>query len=243
MLLRHAQEMHRAPGGFVGEADRADLAFPDQHRKRLERLVQVVEDARRVLPARVIGPALAEMVGTAVRPVQLVEIDVVRPQSPEASCDRVAQAGGGDRCPLADPRPPGPGDLRRKHHVAAPAGRREPAADAFFRPPLGFRRGRVGGVHLRRVEEIDALRESVVHLPMRLRLAVLVAPVHRAEADLAHLDAGAAELLELHVSGLAVCSGRGDGGAGYPSSAFRQGRVPRDREAAAFRHLQKRTHR
>ena len=47
-------------------------------------------------------------------------------------------------------------------------------------------------------DEIDALLERIIHLRMAIGLAVLQAPGHGPQADLGHLDIGAAQPVHLH---------------------------------------------
>jgi hypothetical protein len=74
---------------------------------------------------------------------------------------------------------------------------REPAADEGLGTPLRRRVGR-HRVHLGGVDEVDAALDRAVDLRVRLGLAVLLAPRHRAEARLGNLERRAGERLALH---------------------------------------------
>ena len=100
------------------------------------------------------------------------------------------------RPPRIQSRRPGPGDLRRDIQAIALLPR-QPGAEILFGAPLGLRVRR-HRIHLRGVDEVDALRERVVELLVRLGFAVLLAPGHRAEADLGDVQLGAGKRSVLH---------------------------------------------
>src|SRR5262249_52284467 len=143
----------------------------------------------------------------SLRPVDLVEIDVIDPQPGEARIDRLGDHIAGE-IGAAAPNPiagSGTGDLAGDDEtVARPLG--EPVAEIGFRTALrpGVRRHRV---HLGGVYEVDALGDRVVELRVRLGFAVLLAPGHGAEADLGYFEVGAGKLAGFH-----VCSWRFAGG-------------------------------
>jgi len=68
----------------------------------------------------------------------------------------------------------------------------EPSADNGFGAALSFEFGR-HRIDLGGVEDVDAAVDRIVHLPVALRLGVLLAEGHGAEAELAHLHGAAAE--------------------------------------------------
>ena len=182
-------------GALVGEADRADLAFPDEIVEGAQRLLEIRSQRRLLLEGQ-----NAEIVELALRPVELVEIDVVGLEAPEAPFQRGAQMGAIEPgFAAANPGQGGirPGGLGREDHLVALSASGEPAPDDLLGPAIGLGAGR-HGIHLRRVPEIDALIEGVVHLAMALGLAVLLAPGHGPEADGADMDIGAAQAAALH---------------------------------------------
>src|SRR6185369_17218062 len=78
--------------------------------------------------------------------------------------------------------------LARDDQLVAPLAR-QPAADDRLGVPLcaAVRRH---GVHLGGIDEVDAVRDGVVELLVRLRFGVLLAPGHRAEANLGNRQRG-----------------------------------------------------
>ncbi len=132
----------------------------------------------------------AEGVDAALRPMKLIEVDIVGLQPLQAVID-----GGEDIAPVelvvaaADglEAPVGPDDLGGEDHLVAFLAAGEPGAD----DPLGIAEallGRRHRIHLRRVPEIDAALQRVIHLGMAVRLAVLPPPGHGAQADCADRD-------------------------------------------------------
>ena len=83
-------------------------------------------------------------------------------------------------------RRPGPATLVAM--TRSPRGRRASQVPRMrFGAPLrrGVRRHRI---HLRGIDEVDALRHRVVELRVRLGFGVLLAPGHGAEADLGNVQ-------------------------------------------------------
>ena len=100
--------------------------------------------------------------------------------------------------------------------------RLHPVADVGLRAPLRLRLGR-DRVELGRIHEVDAALESEVHLGVAVRLGVLLAPRHRAEADRGNMDIGAAETALLHGAlrkGLAGAWGGTPGGKPNDKPSF-----------------------
>src|SRR5690606_22104238 len=123
---------------------------------------QVGEDLVALLLAvGVVVPGSLEMVVPAPRPVDLVEVDAVGGEAPEAALDGLAHARGVDAATAAHPGTAAARDLAGEDHLIAPAGLREPAADDLLGPAIGLGRGR-HRVHLRRVDEVHALAQRVV---------------------------------------------------------------------------------
>ena len=135
---------------------------------------------------------LAEVVGGARRPVDLVQVDVVGLEPGQRGIAGSQHAGAIELGPAAHViHLPRPGDLGRQHDVLPLAGLGEPGADDLFGAAVGFslRRHRI---HLGGVEEVDALAHRVIHLLVAFGLAVLLAPGHGAEADCGNLQIGTA---------------------------------------------------
>ncbi len=202
-----------APGRLVGQPDGADLAGLHAVVQRLELLVHVGERPLAVLAKRVVAPGLAEVEMAAVRPVDLVEIDIVGLQALQAGIDRLADRRAGDRLALADIGPAGAGDLGGKHHVLALAGLGEPVADDRLGERIGLRRKRRGRVEFGGVEEIDAVFDGIVHLLEGFGPGVLRTPGHGAEADFGDGYAGAAECIVLHEGDPSWRTGKAGGSA------------------------------
>ncbi len=182
-LLRHQPQRAPPPGGLVGlhdvpagevrAADVQHLALRDQQVHRLPDLV----------PRRV-----------AVDVVHLVEVDVVGLQAPQAVVARLTDV---QRRQLRRVRPLAATavDLRREHGLLPPAtALREPPADDLL--------GLGAAVDVGGVEEVDARLERRVHELVARRLVGLGAEVHRAQAQRADAEAGAAEEAVIHAGNL-----------------------------------------
>ena len=187
-LLREAEPCHRAPGAFVRQPEGADLARRHDLAERLGHGAHVVDRAGLVLAGRVEAPVLAEVVGAAVGPVELVEVDPVGPETAERGVDAGMDGFGRHRRAAADLRVAGACDLGGEDDVVPPPGLRDPGADDLFRPAHGFGQHRVRRIHLGRVEEIDAVVECEIDLGVTLGLGILAAPCHGPEAELRNLD-------------------------------------------------------
>ncbi|MNR07394.1 hypothetical protein D3C85_1235100 [compost metagenome] len=128
---------------------------------------------------------LAEEVGRALRPVQLIEVDPVGLQAFEAGIQcrdqvlpvefQVATADVVDAVA-------GAGDLARQYPVGAIAMLLEVFANELFGFAVGLG-ARWHRVHLGGVDEIDALGFAALDLGECLVNAVLFAPGHAAEAE------------------------------------------------------------
>lgn len=183
------QEFHGAPRGFVGQADMADLADLDLLVEHFQGFFQ-----RRELNVLVLVVELAEEVGRALGPVQLVQVDPVGLQALEAGIQ-----GGDDvlaiefQLAVADMADAvaGAGDLAGQNPVSAVAALLEIAADDLLGLAVGFgaRRHRV---HLGGIYEVDAAGLGSFDLSMAFALAVLLAPGHGAQAQCADIEIGSA---------------------------------------------------
>ncbi|MNJ33806.1 hypothetical protein D3C77_284960 [compost metagenome] len=143
---------------------------------------------------------LAEEVGAAFGPVQLVEVDPVGLQALEA----VVQ-GGDDVLAVvlelavanvAD-AVAGAGHLAGQDPVGAVAAGLEPVADDAFGGGVGFRAWR-NRVHLGGIDEIDSGGLGALDLREGLGLVILLAPGHGAQAQGADIEVGTAQLAVVH---------------------------------------------
>ncbi|CFW18986.1 Uncharacterised protein [Bordetella pertussis] len=199
VLLGCLQETRHAPRGFVGQADMAHLARAHEILQHLKRLFDRYGVG--VVHPRV--GQLAESIGGAIGPVQLVEVQVIGLQALEAGVQRLCQVLAVEKgLAVADMA----GALGVAHrtsrlagqdHLVAPSGPGQPAADAAFGASLGFRLGR-HGIHLGGVDQVDAVRQRIVQLFVSLRLGVLLAPGHGAQADEADVEIGVSEFAVFH---------------------------------------------
>jgi hypothetical protein len=135
-----------------------------------------------------------EHVDAALRPMQLVEVDVIGAQAFQAGLDR-----GRDVAPIhAIDAAPDRGEafvradhLGRDDNPIAPASRLQPRADHALGHAEGFVLGR-HRIGLGGVPEIDPVVDRVIHLAMGVGLGVLHAPGHGSQANDAHLEIAAA---------------------------------------------------
>jgi hypothetical protein len=166
----------------------------DQVLERIQRLF----DGRGVFVGHMGVAQLAKVVGGAVGPVQLVQVDVVGLQALQALVHGFEQVGlvegqaatpdvaGAQRLPCRA------GGFGGQHDVLAAACVFQPRADVLLGAALGLGlRGH--GVHLGRVHEVDAAVQGEVQLCMGLGFGVLFAPGHGAQGDHADVQAGAAK--------------------------------------------------
>ena len=129
------------------------------------------------------GPVLAEMVGTAIGPVKLVEIDVIGLEPHQAGFKRLAQNRTGDAGAAANVLVAFPRHLGSDHQSVAVGPALQPGSENLLRQASRFGAARRGGVHLRRVEKVDALPDCIVQLLVGFGLAVLRTPGHGAKAQ------------------------------------------------------------
>src|SRR5690606_33005342 len=196
------EKLRHAPGSLVGYADVADLAGLDLLGEYREGLLD-----RHALLALAPGVvALTEEVGAAIRPVQLVDVQVVGLQSIQAAVERLDDVLRiMASLAVADVRRLGltwrTDDLAGKDDVLATTGLRQPAADEALRTAPGLAtRGR--RVHLGRIDQVDAVIQREIQLRMRIGLAVLMTPGHGAQADDADLNVGVAQRAVFHEGSL-----------------------------------------
>src|SRR3569832_593821 len=199
-LLCECEKLHDAPRRFFGDADVADLARAHQ----LAQCVQGLGDGHGVVVRVVLIAEMAEEVGLAVGPVQLIEVDVIGLQAFQAGVEGEAEVVGIEtRIAVAYPGEFGAAacGLGREDHVLTAMALLEPAADVFLRSAVGLGPGR-HRVHLGGVNEIDTRLEGIIELLVRLGLAVLLAEGHGTETHRAHLDVGVSQMTVFHGSSL-----------------------------------------
>lgn len=169
----------------------------------LDLLIQSFEgffQRRQVFFGLVLVAQLAEKVGAAFRPVQLVEVDPVGLQALEARVQ-----GFGDvlavvlEAAIADvvDGVAGAGDLAGEDLVGTVAAAFEVITDVALGGGVGVGLGR-HRVHFRGVEEVDPRGLGPFDLCEGLCLAVLLAPGHGAQGYRAHVQIGSAQLSIVH---------------------------------------------
>ena len=137
--------------------------------------------------------SFSEHVGSAVWPVKLVQIHIVGFHRPKRVFKSDADGCRRDRRASAHVLVAFAGDFGGDDHIVPPSRFFDPATDDPFRIALRLFRERVGGVHLGRIDEIDAVVECHVDLGMPFGRGVLRSPGHGSEAQCAHLKVGAAK--------------------------------------------------
>ena len=181
VLIRQVQITHHAEGGFIRYADVADLAGALELGQRLEGIQQGHRGGG-------VGPGVAELakaVGGALRPVYLVQVEIIGLQTLQAGVQRLA-----DIFPVQDVVwsntavviTRGPADLRGEHQLFAIAAFRQPVADVGFGQPLGLR-ARRDRVHFGDIDQIDAVGDRVIELLMGISFAVLLAKGHSSQPE------------------------------------------------------------
>ena len=196
MLLGQAHEFVHTIRRFVGQADVAHLACFDQLGQGFELFVN--RGDRLVFGRIEIGHAKDR--GMALGPVDLVEVDHIGLQAAQA-----AVAGGQDVLPGQARAFADPGHatgrarhLGRQHQFFAGTGvLSEPVANKGFGRATGVGRSR-HGIHLGRVNEVDARFERTVQDGVRIGFTHLLAEGHGAQANRGHLQVGLTELNEFH---------------------------------------------
>ena len=185
-----AHKFHQAPGMFIGDADIPDLAFADQFGERF----QLFANRRCTAFGRGVELPLPEHRLVALRPVQLIKVDIVSLQSAQRAFDGGANIGAVERRrAVTDPGQAArrSGDLGSEDDLVALVAL-EPVADDGFGGAISFGAGRYR-IHFGGVDEIHTLRQRVVKLGMGIGLAGLFAESHRAEADFRNEQIAAAK--------------------------------------------------
>ena len=183
-------ELAHAPARLVRQAVVADLARLDHRRHALDLLA----DRRPLALLRRIELGRAEHRHVPLRPVDLVEVDVVGPQPLEARFDRLGdhvarQIGAAVANPVATS---GARDLGRDDERCRGAGAAASVRDTLSVRPCVVLFGGTGYISAVSMN-VDAAIDREIELRVRLGLAVLLAPGHRAEADRGDAKIGAGQ--------------------------------------------------
>lgn len=112
----------------------AQLAFLDQGAKAFEHVLAIGQHVVRILGMGRIIPGTVEIVAAARRPMDLVEIDMVRLQALQAGFDRLANGPGTGAGIVAHEVHRSAGDLGSQNPGITLAGLFESAADDFLGP-------------------------------------------------------------------------------------------------------------
>lgn len=207
-LLREPDEFHDAIGRLVRHADVANFSGVDDVLHALELLLEG-DGVPLLLLVVLLG---AEERHVPVGPVDLQEVDVVRPEPREDLVDALLDVGLRDandaivaqvRHPFGLAR-----DLRRDDEVLPPLVLK-PGPNVPLGQALGLLLAR-DGVHLSGIHEVHPAVERVAQLLVSLGLCVLLPPGHGAKANLWNDEVAFAELAQLwRVGGGDGCRSRG----------------------------------
>ncbi|MNZ94649.1 hypothetical protein D3C78_1137630 [compost metagenome] len=154
MFFSQLQVTHYTPWRFVRHPDIADFTGTHLFGQRFQRFQQ--GDGGLIVGVLIIE--LAEVVGRALRPVQLVEIEIIGVESFQAGVQRDTNIFAIQRLLRADAAvgtAHRPGNLAGQHYLFTVAACLDPTADVLLGQPLGFRAGRYR-VHLCGVNQVDA---------------------------------------------------------------------------------------
>ena len=198
MLLGCLQPFACAPGAFVRQAEVLQLAFRLQFLNLAKHIGDLSIHVAGIEVVGIPGPVFAEMIGAAVRPVKLVEIDVIGLKPQQTCFQRLAQDRAGDAGATTHIFIALAGHLGRHHQPVAVRPALQPVSDDFFGQSGGFSATRRGWIHLRSVEEVDAFADCIIELLMRLGLAVLGTPGHGAKAQFGNERVGGSQRIILH---------------------------------------------
>ena len=195
MLPGQPEVFVRSPWGFVGDSYVADFAFFDQ----LRQCAQCLFNGGRLLVHTVPVPQLAKEIGVTIRPVHLIEVDIIGLEPAQTVFTGLTNMvpGQARAIPEVTQSITRPRHFGSNHQIVATAPLRQPVAQIAFREALGFS-PRGHRVHLRGIDEINALGGGQVQLLKRLLFGILLAPGHGAQANLAYINVGPAELAGFH---------------------------------------------
>ncbi|MNT09018.1 hypothetical protein D3C72_1437810 [compost metagenome] len=154
MLFSQLQVTHHAPRRFVRHPDITNFTGAHLLGQRFQRFQQ----GDGSLFVSVLVVELTEEVGRALRPMQLVEIEIIGVEAFQAGVQRGTDVFAIQRLLRADTAvSPAhrPGDFAGQHQFLTVAASLDPTADVLFGQPLGFRAGRYR-VHLCGIDQVDA---------------------------------------------------------------------------------------
>jgi hypothetical protein len=154
VFFSQLQVAHYAPRRFIGYPDIADFTGAHLLGQRFQRFQQ----GNRSFIVGVLIIEFAEVVGLALRPVQLIKIEIIGVQPFQACVQRGADIFAVQR--LLRPNAAvgaayRPGDFAGQHYFLTVATRLDPTANVLFGQPLGFRAGRYR-IHFCGIDQVDA---------------------------------------------------------------------------------------
>ena len=196
VFIGQMQIAHHAKRRLVGNANVADLTRPLALRERFQRFQQ--GNGRSTFVPGV--AKLTEAVRRTLRPVHLIKIEIVGLQALEAGIQRGTDILAIEDLVRADPGIVITGraaDFGGDDQLFAIAAFRQPVADIRFSKTLCFRAGR-NGVHLRHVNQVNALADGVIELCMGIGFAVLFTKCHGAQPQLADLQSAMGDTVIMH---------------------------------------------
>lgn len=189
------EKLHQPPWPFVGQADVADLALVHQLGQRLQGFPWRGE---RALLGRIVEK-ITKHRRVALRPVQLIKIDVVGLQPAQRAFYCCAQIGAGEgMLAIANPwqATAGAGGLGGHYHLGAILTGQPVANNGFGGVHgIGARRHRV---HLGGVDEIHPAFNGEVQLGVAFSLGVLLAKGHGAQTNGGNLQRAARKGAVVH---------------------------------------------
>ena len=196
VLIRQMEIAHHAKRRFVGDANIANLTGALEFGQRVQR-IQQGDDWRGIGP----GVAqLAETVGRALRPVDLIEVEIIGLQTLQAVVQSIADVFAIQlvvRTNAAVVIAGRAADFRGDNQLFAIAALRQPVADVGFRQALGFR-ARRDGIHFSDINQVNALTNRVIELLVRVCLAILLTKRHCAQPQRADLKRTVWDTVILH---------------------------------------------
>ena len=196
VLVRQMKIAHHAKRRFVRDPDIANLAGALEFGQRVQRIQQGDDRGG-------IGPGvaqLAETVGRALRPVYLIEVEIIGLQALQAVVQRLADVFTIQlvvRTNAAVVIAGRAAHFRGDNQLFAIAALRQPVTDVGFRQALGFR-ARRDGIHFRDVNQVNALTHRVIELLVRVCLAILLTKRHCAQPQRADFKRTVWDTVILH---------------------------------------------
>ena len=196
VFIRKMKVTHDAKCCFVGNADIANFAGTLEFSQSIQR-IQESDDRRGIGP----GVAqFAETVGWALRPVYLIEIEIIGLQALQAVVKRLADIFTIQLVVRTDAAVVIAGraaDFRGDNQLLAVTALRQPVADVGFRQTLGFR-ARRDGIHFSDIDQVYALAHGVIELLMGVCLAILLTKRHCAQPQRADFKRTVWDTVILH---------------------------------------------